>query len=422
MPQHVVLDAKCPGSSKRGSPGTFAADSVTRVEYTLPIENLHAVLSRLWRAIPAGEGVIVANDLLELAMLHLHDPQRAVMQILHMATTITTTALLSVTRRSSTCSSLYSQTVYETLKRRLPARARDIHHLPYAIELPARVAHARTPGSLRLLFLGRLDRAKGVLDLPVIDALLVQRGVDVKWTIIGAGPADAELRTAWPRASSVEWLGQLSSREVLDRLPDFDVLILPTHAEGLPLVIVEAMAAGVVPVATDLPSIADLVTTGNTGQLVARGDVDGFAAAIERLHADRPCSNVGVRQHAQLWSIASTLLRASRTTARCLESGKPCGGPERSDCRCRMGAGWIDGGCRIPLFVPFVARCGVWPTCDAHHHAGRYRADDRVQSRGVYRRRDRKRAGANLGRFRARHCRRCLLGPDSRDRAAVCRA
>jgi glycosyltransferase involved in cell wall biosynthesis len=285
MPQHVVLTRNALDHEAR-FPGTFAADSVTRVEYALPIENLHAVLSRLWRAIPAGEGVLVANDLLELAMLHLHDPQRAVMQIVHGDYDY----YYNLAERHEAVIDVfiaYSQTVYNTLKRRLPARARDIHYLPYAIELPARV---RTPhlGPLRLLFLGRLDRAKGVFDLPVIDVLLVQRGVDARWTIIGAGPAEAEVRTAWARDASLEWLGQLSSREVLERLPDFDVLVLPTHAEGLPLVIVEAMAAGVVPIATDLPSIADLVTTGHTGQLVPLGDVGGFAAAIERLDADRP--------------------------------------------------------------------------------------------------------------------------------------
>ena len=255
MPQHVVLTRNALDNEAR-FPGTFAAESVTRVEYTLPIENLHAVLSRLWRAVPAGEGVFVTNDLIELAMLHLHDPHRAVVQIVHGDYDY----YYSLAERHEAVIDVfiaYSQTVYNTLTRRLPSRARDIYHLPYAIELPART---RTPqsGSLRVLFLGRLDRAKGVLDLPAIDARLMQGGVDVRWTIIGAGPAAEELRTAWTRASSLEWLGQMSSREVLERLPDFDVLILPTHAEGLPLVIVEAMAAGVVPVATNLPSIADL--------------------------------------------------------------------------------------------------------------------------------------------------------------------
>jgi glycosyltransferase involved in cell wall biosynthesis len=203
MPQHVVLTRNALDHEAR-FPGTFAADSVTRVEYALPIENLHAVLSRLWRAIPAGEGVLVANDLLELAMLHLHDPQRAVMQIVHGDYDY----YYNLAERHEAVIDVfiaYSQTVYNTLKRRLPARARDIHYLPYAIELPARV---RTPhlGPLRLLFLGRLDRAKGVFDLPVIDVLLVQRGVDARWTIIGAGPAEAEVRTAWARDASLEHL------------------------------------------------------------------------------------------------------------------------------------------------------------------------------------------------------------------------
>ena len=52
-------------------------------EYALPLENLHAVLNRLRRAIPRGEGVLVANDLLELALASAVDCNRAVVQNLH---------------------------------------------------------------------------------------------------------------------------------------------------------------------------------------------------------------------------------------------------------------------------------------------------------------------------------------------------
>ena len=61
----------------------LSCDSQTTVEYTLPIENLHAVMGRLASVIPTGPGVVVAGDLLDLAMLSVHDVGRAVVLILH---------------------------------------------------------------------------------------------------------------------------------------------------------------------------------------------------------------------------------------------------------------------------------------------------------------------------------------------------
>mgnify|MGYP003693938263 CR=1 FL=1 len=63
--------------------GRFNADYQAAFEFKTPIENLHAVLRRLNAAIPAGEGVLLANDLLELAMASAFDTGRAVIQMLH---------------------------------------------------------------------------------------------------------------------------------------------------------------------------------------------------------------------------------------------------------------------------------------------------------------------------------------------------
>ena len=49
---------------------------------------------------------------------------------------------------------------------------------------------------MRLLYAGRLTRAKGVFDLPLIDAQLVRRGINVIWTIQGDGPDAAELKAS----------------------------------------------------------------------------------------------------------------------------------------------------------------------------------------------------------------------------------
>jgi glycosyltransferase involved in cell wall biosynthesis len=65
------------------------------------------------------------------------------------------------------------------------------------------------------------------------------------------------------------------------------VFVLPSRAEGLSVATVEAMSAGLVPVVTKLPSMAELVDGQRTGIAIEVGDVDAFADAIVGLDADR---------------------------------------------------------------------------------------------------------------------------------------
>jgi glycosyltransferase involved in cell wall biosynthesis len=141
---------------------------------------------------------------------------------------------------------------------------------------------------LRLIFVGRLDLYKGVLDLPAIDAGLRARGVDRTWTIVGGGPEDARLRTAWSGAPGVEFTGPLTHAATIARLAEHDVFVLPTRTEGFSVSLLEAMAAGVVPIVSDIESgVPDLVDPGATGLRPAVGDVDAFVNAIAQLAANR---------------------------------------------------------------------------------------------------------------------------------------
>ena len=71
-------------------------------------------------------------------------------------------------------------------------------------------------------------------------------------------------------------------------LAGHDVFVLPTRVEGLPVALLEAMGAGVVPVVSNILSgVPEVVTAGVTGLLPEVGDIDGFADAIARLAADR---------------------------------------------------------------------------------------------------------------------------------------
>ena len=168
----------------------LAADTQTTVEYTLPIENLHAVMRRVARAIPPGGGVYVAGDLLDLAVASAHDVGRAVIYMLHGDTEY----YYDLAARHDPIVHAYiaySRRMYEQLLARLPHRAATIFHLPYGIPLPP-AAGVPAAGPLRVDLL-RPPRAgqKGVFDLPEIDRALQAQGLEVSWTVIGAGPDEA---------------------------------------------------------------------------------------------------------------------------------------------------------------------------------------------------------------------------------------
>jgi glycosyltransferase involved in cell wall biosynthesis len=140
--------------------------------------------------------------------------------------------------------------------------------------------------SLRLIFVGRLDEAKGVFLLPEIDRLLREAAIPVSWTIVGSGPAGAQLHAAWRAAAHVRFIDTATPAEVVRLCAEHDVFVLPTRAEGLSVATVEAMGAGVVPVVTDLPGMVELAGGDRPGYRIHQGDVRAFAEAIATLARD----------------------------------------------------------------------------------------------------------------------------------------
>jgi glycosyltransferase involved in cell wall biosynthesis len=173
------------------------------------------------------------------------------------------------------------------LKERLPHRRADIFFLPYGLPNPPR-RRTPAPGPLRLLFAGRYEHGqKGVLDLPLIDRALVDRGVDVSWTMVGAGPDEKKLRDAW-RSPRVKFMGRKTTAEVMEIAANHDLFILPTRYEGVPVALLEAMSVGLAPVVSNVESgVAEILSDGQTGLLPAVGDIGAFADAIAALDGNR---------------------------------------------------------------------------------------------------------------------------------------
>ena len=143
---------------------------------------------------------------------------------------------------------------------------------------------ARDParGPLRLLYVGRLGAQKNVARL--LDAMSLTRQ-DVRLRIVGDGELRGRLEAQAARfgLENVEFSGGLLGEDLVKAYADADVFVLPSDKEGMPLVVLEAMAAGLPVVATDVPGTRELVR--DTG-LLAAPEPAALAAAIDTTAAD----------------------------------------------------------------------------------------------------------------------------------------
>lgn len=118
-------------------------------------------------------------------------------------------------------------------------------------------------------------------------ALLRRAHPDALLVLIGLGPLEAELRERAARADlagSVVFTG--SRGDVPELLPAFDVFVLGSRQEGLPVALMEAMATGLPVVVTDVGGMPEIVTDGVEGRVVPSGDPAALAAALAEAAAD----------------------------------------------------------------------------------------------------------------------------------------
>jgi glycosyltransferase involved in cell wall biosynthesis len=146
------------------------------------------------------------------------------------------------------------------------------------------------PLSRTLVCVGRLTPAKGQLLLLDAMAALVDEGLDVQLVLAG----DGEMRGVVERRieelgleGHVRITGWIGEAEVRKEIAAARALVLPSFAEGLPVVIMEAMAMGRPVISTAIAAIPELVRTGETGWLVAPGSVGELADAMrDAMRAD----------------------------------------------------------------------------------------------------------------------------------------
>ncbi|MBO9379451.1 glycosyltransferase [Sphingomonas histidinilytica] len=158
-----------------------------------------------------------------------------------------------------------------------------IRVIPCGVDLRAYPAAPPPPSmSARLLSVGRLCPQKAQVEIPAAIAAAAADHPELSVALIGDGESRAAIEQEIRRTGTggrVKLLGWRSNAEVRRRIGETRALLLPSHAEGLPIVIMEAFALGRPVIATRIAGIPELVDE-RCGWLVEPGDGAGLAAAI----------------------------------------------------------------------------------------------------------------------------------------------
>jgi glycosyltransferase involved in cell wall biosynthesis len=151
----------------------------------------------------------------------------------------------------------------------------------------ARAADSHSP--VRLLFVGWLERDKGIFELLEAARLLVSSGRQFVLDVAGDGSAAPEARAMIARhglGAVVRLRSWLAEAELEEALRQSDVLVLPSWAEGLPNAMVEAMAARLAVVVTHVGAVPEVVADRRSAMLVEPRNPESLAAALAAILDD----------------------------------------------------------------------------------------------------------------------------------------
>lgn len=151
---------------------------------------------------------------------------------------------------------------------------------------------------LALIFVGRLEDAKGVSRIIQVAKLLADTPIDFHVTLIGDGPQRSTYHAQVALAAlqeKVSFVGWKRREEINDYYAQAHFILMPSNSEGWPKVLSEAMAFGVVPLASDVSSIPQVLNKTGAGRAIPADNVNAYFEAI-----------LGFCKCPQSWQAAST--------------------------------------------------------------------------------------------------------------------
>lgn len=163
-----------------------------------------------------------------------------------------------------------------------------IEYLPYGVRMREITRPPAARPGCRIVYLGRLieEQKRMGLQTQIMEQTL-EADPDLVWTLVGDGPERGKMEARLARwGERVRFLGHVPNEKIPGLLAEQDLFFLCSDYEGLPLSLLEAMGAGVVPVVSDLPSGIRQVVDESTGVRVDPGDPAAYVKAVLEMAAD----------------------------------------------------------------------------------------------------------------------------------------
>ncbi|MEJ7587803.1 MAG: glycosyltransferase family 4 protein [Ferruginibacter sp.] len=251
--------------------------------------NFYHTCRQLAKLLPDEKVLVIAHDWLELGMMSNLGLQNPVIQIVH--GNYDYYYQLAAKHTSSVDAYIcISRKIFDSLTSILPQRNAGI--FCYNFPVPPVVSTAKGEGPLQIIYYtaNLNDHNKQFSTVLNIAEQLSRKPGKYYFTIAGGGMTTEEFFAQWPTdfKTPVDFTGLLSNENIIRRLPGQHIFLLPSLAEGLPVSLVEAMKAGVVPLVTDWNGGADeLIKPGSTGYYFEPGAAVAYADCIQNLSADR---------------------------------------------------------------------------------------------------------------------------------------
>lgn len=204
-----------------------------------------------------------------------------------------------------------------------PDRWEKLHVVRCGLPLSDLPKHARAGAKKRIICVGRLSPEKGQAGLLEAFAKVSAHRRDLELMLVGDGPEGDDLRSrakALGIADKVEFTGRLGEKETLDQIAASDILVLSSFMEGLPIVLMEAMAIGTAVIASRVAGIPELVEDGQSGLLFTPSSWDELADCMSRL-LDDPALRKTLANNARKTVTAGFDIRNSAAQLRTLFNG-----------------------------------------------------------------------------------------------------
>lgn len=146
--------------------------------------------------------------------------------------------------------------------------------------------------SPRILFLGRIEKNKGIVEL--VEALKnLPTEIDFKFIVCGKGPLLEYCieKCSIALGDKFEYRGVVSGKEKIKIIKESAVFVLPSYFEGLPMALLETMADGVVPVVTKVGSMKQIIQHRENGLLVSKQNAEDLSEKLKDILSDRQLFN-----------------------------------------------------------------------------------------------------------------------------------